>query len=79
LIDSPTGFEIFISIPGFFLYILLLLLLLFSYKISAKLQRFEHPTKGDGALRFLVVGDWGRKGEFNQSKVAFQMGISGEE
>ncbi|KAL6545620.1 Purple acid phosphatase 17 [Orobanche gracilis] len=52
---------------------------LFSYKISAKLQRFEHPTNGDGTLRFLVVGDWGRKGEFNQSNVAFQMGRIGEE
>lgn len=46
---------------------------LFSWEISAKLPRFEHPSKGDGSLRFLVVGDWGRKGEFNQSEVAFQV------
>ncbi|KAK6123778.1 hypothetical protein DH2020_042475 [Rehmannia glutinosa] len=48
-------------------------------KISAEFQRFEQPTKGDGTLRFLVVGDWGRKGDYNQSQVAFQMGRIGEE
>lgn len=42
-------------------------------QIYAKLPKFEHPTKGDGTLKFLVVGDWGRKGEYNQSKVAFQV------
>ncbi|KAK4410723.1 Purple acid phosphatase 17 [Sesamum angolense] len=50
-----------------------------SHRTSAELQRFEQPTRGDGTLRFLVVGDWGRKGEFNQSQVAFQMGRIGEE
>lgn len=45
---------------------------------SAELQRFEHPTKVDKSLSFLVVGDWGRRGAFNQSQVAFQMGIIGE-
>ncbi|XP_050378600.1 purple acid phosphatase 17-like isoform X2 [Argentina anserina] len=45
---------------------------------SAELQRFEHPTKEDGSLSFLVLGDWGRRGEFNQSEVAFQMGKVGE-
>lgn len=44
----------------------------------AHLERFEHPAKGDGKLSFLVVGDWGRKGSFNQSEVAFQMGRIGE-
>uniref|UniRef100_A0A0D6QTH8 Purple acid phosphatase n=1 Tax=Araucaria cunninghamii TaxID=56994 RepID=A0A0D6QTH8_ARACU len=35
---------------------------------------------GDGeSLNFLVVGDWGRKGEYNQSRVAYQMGRIGEE
>ncbi|XVF85546.1 hypothetical protein PTKIN_Ptkin17bG0125900 [Pterospermum kingtungense] len=43
-----------------------------------KLPRFEHPIKGDGSLSFLVVGDWGRKGLYNQSEVAFQMGRIGE-
>ncbi|KAF5730280.1 purple acid phosphatase 17-like [Tripterygium wilfordii] len=45
---------------------------------SAELQRFEHPTKSDGSLSFLVIGDWGRRGGFNQSEVAFQMGRIGE-
>ncbi|KAI8560719.1 hypothetical protein RHMOL_Rhmol04G0278100 [Rhododendron molle] len=45
----------------------------------AELQRFTHPGKGDGSLSFLVVGDWGRDGLYNQSEVAFQMGRIGEE
>ncbi|KAL1201114.1 Purple acid phosphatase 7 [Cardamine amara subsp. amara] len=45
----------------------------------SKLERLEHPVKkSDGSLSFLVVGDWGREGEFNQSLVAHQMGIVGE-
>ncbi|XP_057804919.1 purple acid phosphatase 17-like [Salvia miltiorrhiza] len=56
----------------------LLVVLLIVCRISADLERFEQTTKGDGTLRFLVVGDWGRKGEFNQSRVAFQMGRIGE-
>ncbi|KAL1541754.1 Purple acid phosphatase 17 [Salvia divinorum] len=48
-------------------------------RVSADLERFEQTTKGDGTLRFLVVGDWGRRGEFNQSQVASQMGRIGEE
>ncbi|EEF28607.1 purple acid phosphatase 17 [Ricinus communis] len=42
------------------------------------LQRFDHPAKSDGSLSFLVVGDWGRRGAFNQSRVALQMGRIGE-
>ncbi|KAL8478436.1 hypothetical protein ACS0TY_030361 [Phlomoides rotata] len=61
------------------LWLLMITISLFGWQISAKLPRFEHPSKGDGTLRFLVVGDWGRKGEFNQSEVAFQMGRIGEE
>ncbi|XP_050150852.1 purple acid phosphatase 17-like isoform X3 [Malus sylvestris] len=45
---------------------------------SAELHRFDHPTKQDGSLSFLVVGDWGRRGDFNQSQVALQMGRIGE-
>ncbi|KAM4119852.1 hypothetical protein ACJW30_03G090900 [Castanea mollissima] len=45
---------------------------------TAELQRFEHPVKADGSLSFLVVGDWGRKGLYNQSLVATQMGVVGE-
>ncbi|KAL7114435.1 hypothetical protein ACP275_04G121200 [Erythranthe tilingii] len=48
-------------------------------QINCELQRFEQPIKGDGTLSFLVLGDWGRKGDFNQSQVAFQMGKIGEE
>ena len=40
---------------------------------SAELQRFAHPSKSDGSLSFLVLGDWGRKGAYNQSEVAFQV------
>ncbi|KAF3438303.1 hypothetical protein FNV43_RR21065 [Rhamnella rubrinervis] len=46
--------------------------------VSAELQRFQHHAKGDGSLSFLVLGDWGRRGDFNQSQVAFQMGKMGE-
>ncbi|KAJ7942790.1 Purple acid phosphatase [Quillaja saponaria] len=44
----------------------------------ADLQRLEHAAKADGSLSLLVVGDWGRRGAYNQSKVAFQMGKIGE-
>ncbi|GFP85754.1 purple acid phosphatase 3 [Phtheirospermum japonicum] len=47
--------------------------------VSGEFERFEQATRGDGTLRFLVVGDWGRKGEYNQSQVAFQMGRIGDE
>ncbi|KAL5748724.1 hypothetical protein ACOSQ2_026021 [Xanthoceras sorbifolium] len=44
-----------------------------------QLPRFEHQVNADGSLSFLVVGDWGRRGRFNQSQVAFQMGMTGED
>ncbi|KAJ4960845.1 hypothetical protein NE237_020755 [Protea cynaroides] len=44
----------------------------------AKLQQIDHPVNSD-SLRFLVIGDWGRKGQYNQSKVALQMGRIAEE
>lgn len=47
---------------------------------SASMMKIENPpTKPDGSLSFLVVGDWGRNGEYNQSVVAQQMGRIGEE
>ncbi|CAA2975988.1 Hypothetical predicted protein, partial [Olea europaea subsp. europaea] len=46
---------------------------------NTELQSFEHPTKVDGSLSILVVGNWGRKGSYNQSHVAYQMGIIGVE
>ncbi|XP_054817282.1 purple acid phosphatase 17-like [Prosopis cineraria] len=45
---------------------------------SAELQRYAHPSKTDESLSFLVIGDWGRRGAYNQSEVAFQMGKVGE-
>ncbi|KAG8634800.1 hypothetical protein MANES_17G087801v8 [Manihot esculenta] len=39
----------------------------------AELQRFQQPLKSDGSLSFLVIGDWGRRGLFNQSEVASQV------
>ncbi|GJR24274.1 UvrD-like helicase, ATP-binding domain, P-loop containing nucleoside triphosphate hydrolase [Tanacetum coccineum] len=48
--------------------------------VKAELQRFDHqPTKVDGSLDILVIGDWGRRGLYNQTEVAFQMGKVGEE
>ncbi|KAJ4823619.1 Purple acid phosphatase 17 [Turnera subulata] len=44
----------------------------------AELQTFEHSAKNDGSLSFLVLGDWGRRGAYNQSEVAVQMGKVGE-
>ncbi|XP_062172202.1 purple acid phosphatase 3-like [Alnus glutinosa] len=41
----------------------------------AQLQRLKHPVKADGSLSFLVLGDWGRRGLYNQSQVALQMGV----
>ncbi|GJR61914.1 hypothetical protein Tco_1504076, partial [Tanacetum coccineum] len=40
--------------------------------VSADLQRFEHTVKPDESVSFLVVGDWGRRGLYNQSNVAYQ-------
>lgn len=43
-----------------------------------ELEQFAESPKGDGSLAFLVVGDWGRRGNYNQTEVAHQMGIIGE-
>jgi hypothetical protein len=40
---------------------------------AAELERVEHPAKNDGSLSLLVIGDWGRKGTYNQSRVAEQV------
>jgi len=48
--------------------------LLLAPRADAALPRVEHaPTKADGSLAILVVGDWGRKGTYNQSRVAHQV------
>ncbi|GLT27686.1 hypothetical protein SLA2020_111970 [Shorea laevis] len=54
------------------LIIISVAVLLFSCK--AELPRFVQGIKADRSLSFLVVGDWGRRGLYNQSHVAFQMG-----
>ena len=41
---------------------------------AAELERLEHPAKNDGSLSLLVIGDWGRKGTYNQTMVAEQVG-----
>ncbi|XP_024961826.1 purple acid phosphatase 8-like isoform X1 [Cynara cardunculus var. scolymus] len=56
-----------------------ILLAVYTVVVAAKLQRFDHlPSKMDGSIDILVIGDWGRKGLYNQSDVAFQMGKVGE-
>lgn len=54
-------------------YLAATLCAIFLIPSCAELQRIEHPIKSDGSLSFLVVGDWGRRGLYNQSKVAFQV------
>ncbi|KAK8486185.1 hypothetical protein V6N11_069138 [Hibiscus sabdariffa] len=46
---------------------------LFVVSCMAELRRFEHAAKPDGSMSFLVVGDWGRRGLYNQSHVARQL------
>ncbi|XP_021742334.1 purple acid phosphatase 8-like [Chenopodium quinoa] len=60
------------------LIILTILMVFNGQLINAKLPKFKHATKQDGSLSLLVVGDWGRKGAYNQTLVANQMGIVGE-
>lgn len=44
-----------------------------NFHASAELQRLTHAPKNDDSLSFLVLGDWGRKGDYNQSDVAYQV------
>ncbi|XP_076904352.1 purple acid phosphatase 3-like [Bidens hawaiensis] len=60
-------------------HLLLYTVLAMVVMVGADLQRFKHPVKSDGSLSFLVIGDWGRRGLYNQSNVAYQMGKVGEE
>ncbi|XP_078440844.1 purple acid phosphatase 4-like [Wolffia australiana] len=46
---------------------------------TAEITRVEQPAKNDGSVSLLVVGDWGRRGGYNQSRVAAQMGRIGSE
>lgn len=45
------------------------------WMVVGDLQRFQPPTKPDGSLSVLVIGDWGRKGDYNQSLLATQVCI----
>jgi tartrate-resistant acid phosphatase type 5 len=40
---------------------------------AAELTRVEHPPKTEGSLNILAVGDWGRRGQYNQTLVAEQV------
>ncbi|KAK9735356.1 hypothetical protein RND81_04G200900 [Saponaria officinalis] len=42
------------------------------------LPKFRESIKDDASLSLLVIGDWGRKGGFNQSLVASKMGKVGK-
>lgn len=53
--------------------VVLLLLVAVAAPAAAELPRLEHSPKADGSLSILAVGDWGRRGEFNQSRVATQV------
>ncbi|PWZ53963.1 hypothetical protein Zm00014a_009198 [Zea mays] len=64
---------------SFFALVAVAPLLLCCAPAAAELARLEHPAKDGGSLSLLVVGDWGRKGTFNQSRVAHQMGRVGEQ
>ncbi|CAA7032547.1 unnamed protein product [Microthlaspi erraticum] len=62
-----------------FIFSVSYLIFIFSaHSSKAELRRLQQPAKPDGTLSFLVVGDWGRRGSFNQSHVALQMGEIGE-
>ena len=41
--------------------------------VVVELAFVEHPVEEGWPLRLLVVGDWGRKGMYNQSRVAAQV------
>ncbi|KAL8153543.1 hypothetical protein V2J09_011303 [Rumex salicifolius] len=59
------------------LAVLVLSSLLHMQSAVSVLPTIHHPIKTD--MSFLVIGDWGRRGGFNQSQVASQMGRIGEE
>lgn len=67
----PTTLTMSIS----FLFTLIVTSALCVLSASAELQRFPHSSKHGASLSFLVVGDWGRGGSYNQSQVAFQVSL----
>jgi tartrate-resistant acid phosphatase type 5 len=40
---------------------------------AAELTQVEHLPKAEGLLNILAVGDWGRRGQYNQTLVAQQV------
>src|ERR1700743_3327414 len=50
-----------------------------TYYDSDDLSPSKAKVKDDYALHFMVVGDWGRNGEYDQAEVAKQMGNWGTE
>ncbi|CAH2037665.1 unnamed protein product [Thlaspi arvense] len=59
-------------------YVLNLVFTFSATSSTAELRRLLQPAKPDGTISFLVIGDWGRRGSYNQSHVALQMGEIGE-
>jgi len=56
--------------------IALLVVVVLVVAADTELPRLEHPPrKEDRSLTLLAVGDWGRRGQFNQSLVAEQVRI----
>ncbi|KAH0918039.1 hypothetical protein HID58_025699 [Brassica napus] len=60
------------------LSIVMTLLLSLVPKLEAAFTTVEQAIQSDGSISFLVIGDWGRRGLYNQSQVALQMGKIGE-
>ncbi|KAL8493672.1 hypothetical protein ACS0TY_024745 [Phlomoides rotata] len=59
--------------------LLLMCFFLLVVRNSAEFPRIKHSRRKNGdSISFLVVGDWGRGGFYNQSKVAYQMGRIGK-
>ncbi|KAL8142094.1 hypothetical protein V2J09_015126 [Rumex salicifolius] len=57
-----------------FLVIALILATIYFEGLNAELKHLKHtPKHEDGSLNFLVIGDWGRRGFYNQSLIADQM------
>ncbi|KAL5545087.1 hypothetical protein UlMin_008871 [Ulmus minor] len=61
-----------------FLFLIIIFGISRTFFVSSELHMFNHSPNHNGSLTFLVIGDWGRRGLFNQSQVAFQMGKIGE-
>ncbi|KAM0910561.1 hypothetical protein ACQ4PT_014060 [Festuca glaucescens] len=57
--------------------LLLLFVAVVAAPVAAELPRLEQSPKADGWLTILAVGDWGRHGEFNQSRVSPPRGEDG--